>query len=79
MEFQNLDDNNLTRFYLDASFQRVERWFVAFNNTTADVAHNPVNSTINKVVRDRQRIRVIITNCNVLIDGRNFYDEPDLA
>ena len=76
MEFQNLDDNNLTRFYLDVSFQRVKRWFVAFNNTTADVAHNPVNNTNNKVVRDGQGMRVIITNCNVLIDGRTFYDEP---
>ena len=31
---KNLDDNNITRFYLDASFQGVKRLFVlAFSNT----------------------------------------------
>ena len=52
----------------------------AFNNTTVDVANNPVNNTNNRVVRKDQRKyflpRVNITNYNVLIDGINFYDQP---
>ena len=35
IESRNLDNNNFTRFPLDASFQGVRRLFVlAFNNTT---------------------------------------------
>ena len=45
MESKNLDDNNLRRFYLDASFQGVKRFFVLdFNNTTVDVVNNPINN-----------------------------------
>ena len=72
-EAKTIDDNNSnnpTRFPLDASFQGVNRLFVlAFNNTNGD----------NKVERDSHRnyflLRVDITNYNVLIDGRNFYDQ----
>ena len=50
------NDNNLTRFYLDTSFQG------------------------NKVERDSHRKsflpKVNITNYNILIDDRNFYDQP---
>ena len=64
-------DENLTRFYLDASFQGVERLLViAFNNTNAaSNADGP-----NKVKRSSHTKyflpRVNITNCNALIDGR---------
>ena len=44
---------------------------LAFDNT---------NHGDNEVKRDNRRKyflpRVDITNCNVLIDGRNFYDQP---
>ena len=57
---------------MDASFQGVNRLFVlAFDNTENDD---------NKVERDnitRKDTRVNITNYNVLIDGRNFYDQPN--
>ena len=81
IETKTADDNNITRFPLDASFQGVNRLFVlAFNNTTEDVAGNPINNTANRVQRYSHRKyflpRVNITNCNVLIDGRNFYDQP---
>ena len=57
MEIKAADDNNVTRFPLDASFQGVNRLFVlAFENTNRD----------NKVERDSQRKyflpRVDITN-----------------
>ena len=39
---ENLHNNNLTRFHLDASFQGVRRLFVfAFNNTAVAVP-NPI-------------------------------------
>ena len=68
---KNSEDNNPTRFPLDVSFQGVNRFFVLdFNNTGG----------INRVQRDSHRKyflpRVNITNYNVLIDGRNFYDQP---
>ena len=81
LESKNLNNDNLTRFYLDASFQGVRRLFVlAFNNTTVDDANNPVNDTNNRVLRDSHRKyffpRVDITDYNVLIDGRIFYGQP---
>ena len=81
IETRNLDNNNFTRFPLDASFQGVRRLFVlAFNNTTVNVPNNPINNTNNRVLRNSHTKyflpRVNITNYNVLIDGRNFYDQP---
>ena len=78
---KHLDIDNITRFPLDTSFQRVNRLFVvAFHNTTQNVAGNPINNAANRVQRDSHRKyflpRVEITNYNVLIDGRNFYDQP---
>ena len=72
IETKEADANNLKSFPLDASFQGVNRLFVlAFGNT---------NNGDNKVERDSHRKyflqRVDITNYNVLIDGRNFYDQP---
>ena len=65
------DNNNFARFPLHFSFQGVRRLFVlAFSS--ADGA--------NKIERNNHRKcflqRVNITNYNVLIDGRNFYDQP---
>ena len=72
IETKNLDATNVATFPLDASFQGVNRLIVlAFDNT---------NNGDNKVERDSHRKyflpRVDITNYNVLIDGRNFYDQP---
>ena len=71
VETRNLDNNNLTRFPLDASFQEVRRFFVfAFDNT---------DNGDKKVERNSHTKyffpRVNITNYNVLTDGRNFYDQ----
>ena len=76
-----VDDKSLTGFYLDASFQGVKRLFVLdFNNTTVNVDGNPINNATNRVLRDSHRKyflpRVNTINYNVLIDGRNFYDQP---
>ena len=72
LETKNLDANNVTRFPLDASFQGVNRLFVlAFDNT---------ENGDKKIERDSHRKfflpRVDMTNYNVLIDGKNFYDQP---
>ena len=72
IEAKNLDNNNVTKFSLDASFQGVNGLFVhAFNNT---------DGSANQVERNSHKKyffpRVDITNYNVLIDGRNFYDQP---
>ena len=81
IETRNLDNNNLTRFSLDASFQGVRRLFVlVFNNTTVNDDNNLINNTANRVLRNSHTKyflpRVNITNYNALIDGRNFYDQP---
>ena len=69
------------RFSLDASFQGFRRLFVlVFKSTTVDVPNDPINNTNNRVFRNTHQEyflpRVKITNYNVLIDGRNFYDQP---
>ena len=81
IDTKSLDNDNITRFPLYASFQGVNRLFVlAFNNTTQNVASNPINNTASRVQRDSHRKyflpRLDITNYNVLIDGTNFYDQP---
>ena len=54
IESRNLDNNNLTRFPLDASFQGVRRLFVLiFNNAEVTILNNPMNNTANRVERDR--------------------------
>ena len=72
IETKTADNGNITRFSLDASFQGANRLFVlAFNDTDGNA---------NKLKRDSHRKyflpRVDITNYSVLIDGRNFYDQP---
>ena len=53
---------------------------LVFNNTAEHDAENPMNNTNNKVLGNSHRKcflpKVDITNYNVLIDGRNFYDQP---
>ena len=72
IETKNLDNNNVTRFPLDASFQGVNGLFVlAFGNT---------ENGANKVERDSHRKYFLpivdIAGYKVLIDGRNHYDQP---
>ena len=71
VETKALDNKNITRFPLVASFQGANRLFIlAFNNINGD----------NKAERNSHKKyflpRVDITNYNVLIDGINFYDQP---
>ena len=72
IETRNLDNNNLTRFPLDASFQGVRRLFVLVFDNTKNCAKKVERNNHTKYFLPR----VNITNCNVLIDGRNFYDQP---
>ena len=81
VETRNLVNSNLTRFPLDDSFQGVRRLFaLVFNKTQATIPDNPIKNTTNRVERNNHRKyflpRVNITNYNVLLDGRNFYDQP---
>ena len=77
----------ITRFALDAAFQGVHRLFVlAFEDTrvndpTIDASNPaPQNLAANRVIRNSYRkyfvLLVDITSYNVLIDGRNLYDQP---
>ena len=73
----------ITRFDFDAAFQGVNKLFVlAFEDTRADEAVDapaPRNLVANRVIKDIYRKyfvpRVDITSYNVLIAGRNFYDQ----
>ena len=72
IEIKEANANNLKRFLLDASFQGVNRLFV--------LAFNDIDNDANKVERN-SHIKyflpgVNITNYNVLIDDRNFYEQP---
>ena len=55
-------------------------FILAFNNSTVTVPDNPINSTDNRVLSNSHTkyflLRVNIANYNVLIDCRNFYDQP---
>ena len=81
---QAANQAGITRFALDAAFQGVNRLFVlAFEDTRADEAADAPasrNLVANRVIRDSYRkyfvLRVDITSYNVLIAGRNFYDQP---
>ena len=70
IETYEANDQTLTIFPLDASFQGVNRLFVlAFNNTDGNA-----NQLERNIHRKYFLPRVDITKYNVLIDGRNFYD-----
>ena len=81
---QAANKTGITRFPLDAAFQGVNRLFVlAFEDTRANEAADapaPRNLAVNRVIRTSYKkyfvTRVDITSYNVLIDGRNFYDQP---
>ena len=71
----------MTRFPVDGSFQGVRRLFVlAFNNVNVCNPNDPINNTNNRVERNSHTKyflpRVNITNYNLLIYGRNVYDQP---
>ena len=69
---KDLDNNDFTRFPPDATFQGVKRLFdLAFNNT-GNNAHKVEKNSHTKHFLPR----VNINNYNVLIDGKNFYDQP---
>ena len=81
METKTADNDNVTRFPLDASFQGVNRLFVlAFNDVFTTNAAGAKVDNANRVTRNIHikyfLPRLDITNYNVLIDGRNFYDQP---
>ena len=64
------NEEKYIRELVDSSYQGVKRLFVlAYNNTVGD----------NQVSVDSYKIyflpRVKIENCNIQIDGRNFYDQ----
>ena len=72
IESRNLDNNNLTRFPLDAFFQGVRRLFVlAFDNIENGAKKVERNSHTKYFLPS-----VDITNYNILIHGRNLYDQP---
>ena len=72
IETKNLDANNVVRFPLDASFQGVNRLFVLASDNTENG-----DKTVERNSRRKYFLpRVDLTNYNVLIDGRNFYDQP---
>ena len=72
IESRNLDNNNLTRFPLDAFFQGVRRLFVlAFDNIENGAKKIERNSHTKYFLPS-----VDITNYNILIHGRNLYDQP---
>ena len=65
------DENDYIRELLDSSYPGVKIFFVlAYRNC----------SSANRVAADSHRryllLRVKIENCNIEIDGRNFYDQP---
>ena len=69
-KFQTETTDNLKRILLDSSFQGLNRLFVAtFKNT------NP--NAINFNSHTKYALpKINLTKFNVLIDGRNFYDQP---
>ena len=81
---QGANKTGITKFPLDAAFQGVNRLFIlAFEDTLADEAADatePRKLAVNRVIRTSYKKyfvpRVDITSYNVLIDGRNFYDQP---
>ena len=67
IETRNLDNNNLTRFLLDASFQGVRRLFVlAFNNITFNnIVTVAINNTILTIMQLTIELKKIVTQ-NIL-------------
>ena len=61
-------------------FKELRLFVLAFNSSTVNVPNDPINNTNNRVLRDSHTKhflpRVNVTNYNVLIDARNFYNQP---
>ena len=68
IETKNLDNNNFTRFPLDASFQGIRRLFLLVFGNTEEGAKKVERNNHTKYFLPR----VNIINYNVLIDGRTF-------
>ena len=66
IEAHTEDSNNLKRILLDSSFMGINRLFV--------LAYT--NDDNGSRTRTYALARVNLTKPNVLIDGRNFYDQP---
>ena len=77
-ETSKSDDNNPLRILLDASFKEPFSSF-AFNDTCTK-NNNVVTDGPDRVKKDSHQKyflpRVNLTNCDVLIDGRSFYNQP---
>ena len=71
LESKNLNNDNLTRFYLDASFQELED-YLSLLLITLLLMMLIIQLTILII----EFPRVDITDYNVLIDGRIFYGQP---
>ena len=60
-------------------FKELRLFVLAFNSSTVNVPNDPINNTNNRVLRDSHTKhflpRVNVTSYNVLIDGRNFYNQ----
>ena len=68
IEARDLDNNNLIRFFLDASSQRIRSLFVLVFGNTDNGAEKAERNCRAKYFLPR----VDITNYNVLIDERSF-------
>ena len=66
---ENADANNFKYISLDPSFQGVNRLFVMTYNRAND---QPTRNGQQKYYLPR----IDLNKCNVIIDGRNFYDNP---
>ena len=70
IETHTSDESNFKRILLDSSFQGVNRLFVLGYSR-----QNPIATDVNSDAKYTLP-GVDLTKCNVLIDGRNFYDQP---
>ena len=61
-------------------YNELEDCLFLFFITTVNVPNDPINNTNNRVERNCHAKyflpKVNVSNFNVLIDGRNFYDQP---
>ena len=68
---QEIQTITVTRFPLDVSFQVVRRLFVLIFDNTGGGAKKVERNSHTKYFLPRANI----TNYNILIDGKNFYDQ----
>ena len=72
VEIAAANEKKYIRELLDSSWQGVKRLFVlAYNHTDNDTDKVSIDS-----FRKYFLSRIKIENCNIEIDGRNFYDQP---